>query len=191
MILRDRSYQRAHLRAPYREPVLFGDETNIHKGRALNISEGGLFLDEVPSFPSVAEVPLMIHIPTYPYFKNFNLLKMKSFSPELFITKVIRVKGIMVRRAGPTSSVDQIFAPRFGIKFSEIGEHEQKIISDYVSVFSSNLIYLQMLIDSWNTDEDMKLRTRELAKILGYGDTERISELRHQVSHDYLSLQWL
>ncbi len=191
MIQRERSYQRAHLRAPYKEPVLFGDEGRIHKGRALNISEGGLLLDQVPSFPAEAEVPLMLHIPTYPYFKNFNLLKMKTFSRDLFSTKIVRVTGLMVRRIGTTTSVDQIFAARFGIKFAEIGAHEQKIIGDYVSVFASNLIYLQMLIDSWNTDEDMKLRTRELSKILGYGDIERISELRQQVSHDYLSLQWL
>ena len=116
---------------------------------------------------------------------------MKTFSRDLFTTKIIRVKGLMVRRIGATSSVDQIFAARFGIKFADIGAHEQKIIADYVSVFASNLIYLQMLIDSWNTDEDMKHRTRELAKILAYGEIDRISELRHQVSHDYLSLQWL
>lgn len=191
MIHKERSYQRAHLRAPYREPVLFGDDDHIHKGRALNLSEGGLLLDEIPSFPAEAEVPLMLHIPTYPYFKNFNLLKMKTFSRDLFTTKIIRVKGLMVRRIGATSSVDQIFAARFGIKFADIGAHEQKIIADYVSVFASNLIYLQMLIDSWNTDEDMKHRTRELAKILGYGEIERISLLRHQLSHDYSSLQWL
>jgi hypothetical protein len=71
-----------------------------------------------------------------------------------------------------------------------LGDHEQKYISEYVSVFASNLIYLQMLIDSWNTDEDIRLKTRALADILGYQKIEKISELRRQIGHDYQSLQW-
>jgi hypothetical protein len=191
MIENDRGYQRAHLRAPYQEPILFGDEGYVHKGRGLNLSEGGILLDQVPSFPAEEEVPLMLHIPAFPYFKNFSLIKMQTYSKDLFTTKVIRARGRMVRRIGTTTSVDEIFKARFGIKFVEIGAHEQKIIADYVSVFASNLIYLQMLIDSWNTDEDIKLKTRSLANILGYSSISRIAELRFQVSHDYKSLQWL
>lgn len=187
----ERGYQRAHLRSPYKEPVLFGDEGFVHKGRALNISEGGLLLDEVPSFPAHEFVPLMLHLPNFPYFKNFTLIRMQTFAKDIFPAKVIRAKGQMVRRIGSTTRVDDVFKPRFGLKFTELGGHEQKLISDYVSVFASNLIYLQMLIDSWNTDEEIRLKTRALADILGYGDIEKISELRHQITHDYLSLQWL
>ncbi|MFP5491999.1 MAG: PilZ domain-containing protein [Bacteriovoracia bacterium] len=190
MSSRERGYQRAHLRAPYQEPVLFGDEDFIHKARSLNISEGGILLDEVPEFPAADEVPLLLHLPSYPYFKNFNLIKMQTFTRDLFPTKVIRAKGRMVRRIGETTSVDDVFRPRFGIQFSQLGDHEQKYISEYVSVFASNLIYLQMLIDSWNTDEDIRLKTRALADILGYQKIEKISELRRQIGHDYQSLQW-
>ena len=190
-MITERGYQRAHLRAPYKEPVLFGDEGYIHRGRSLNISEGGLLLDEVPSFPAHEDVPLLLHLPSYPYFKNFSLLKMQTFAKDIFPAKVIRAKGQMVRRIGATTNVDDVFRPRFGLKFTNIGGHEQKIIGDYVSVFASNLIYLQMLIDSWNTDEDIRLKTRALADILGYADIAKVAELRHQVTHDYRSLQWL
>ncbi len=190
-MITERGYQRAHLRAPYKEPVLFGDEGFVHKGRSLNISEGGLLLDQIPSFPANEAVPLMIHLPNYPYFKNFSLLKIQTFAKDIFPTKVIRVQGQMVRRIGNTTNVDDIFKPRFGIKFIDLGGHEQKMIGDYVSVFASNLIYLQMLIDSWNTDEDIRLKTRALADLLGYEEIEKLAELRHQVMHDYRSLQWL
>lgn len=185
-----RGYQRAHLRAPYHEPVLFGDADFVHKARALNISEGGLLLDEIPNFPSEDEVPLLLHLPSYPYFKNFTLLKLLTFTRDLFPTKVIRARGQMVRRTGETTSVDDVFRPRFGIQFASLGTGEQKLIADYVSVYASNLIYLQMLIDSWNTDEEIRQKTRALAHILNYQHVEKIAELRRHVSHDYQSLQW-
>jgi len=188
---KERGYQRAHLRAPFKGPVLFGDEGHVHKARAVNLSEGGILLDELPEFPSTERVPLMIQLPTYPYFKNFSLLKMQTFALDLFPSKVIRTQAQMVRRVGVTTDVDDVFQARFGIQFLNLGEAERRIISEYVSVFSSNLIYLQMLIDSWNTDEDIRLKTRALADILGYEKLTKVAELRHRVTLDYRSLQWL
>lgn len=185
-----RSYQRAHLRAPYREAVLFGDQGHIHRARALNISEGGLLLDELPEFPEREEVGLLLRVPVMPAFRNYDLLKLQTFSGDLFAAKVIRAKGQLVRQSGSRSQVDEIFRPRFGLQFSGLSAIAQRHISDYVEVFASNLIYLQMLIDSWNTDEDIRLKTRALARVLGYRDEVSIAELRHQVGHDYLSLQW-
>ena len=57
--------------------------------------------------------------------------------------------------------------------------------------FASNLVYLQTLIDSFNTDDEIKERVRALAEILGYDQIEKIAQLRAQVGHDYKSLQWL
>lgn len=188
---KERGYQRAHLRAPFKSPVLFGDEGHVHKARAVNLSEGGILLDELPEFPSTERVPLMIQLPTYPYFKNFSLLKMQTFALDLFPSKVIRTQAQMVRRVGVTTDVDDVFQARFGIQFLNLGEAERRTISEYVSVFSSNLIYLQMLIDSWNTDEDIRLKTRALADILGYDKLTKVAELRHRVTVDYRSLQWL
>lgn len=188
---KERGYQRAYLRAPFSGPVLFGDEGYIHKARAVNVSEGGLLLDELPEFPAMERVPLMVQIPTHTYFKNFSLLKLETFSLDLLPAKIVRAQAQMVRRLGPTTDVDDVFQPRFGIQFLNLGEAERRIISEYVSVFASNLIYLQMLIDSWNTDEDIRLKTRALANVLGYREHVKIAELRHAVTVDYRSLQWL
>ena len=67
----------------------------------------------------------------------------------------------------------------------------QMAIKEYVKVFSSNLIYLQVLIDSLNTDEKNIEKARLLASILGYDKDQKISVLFKKVQHDYQSLQWL
>ena len=186
-----KNYQRRHLRAPFKETILYADGDYVFKASTINISEGGMLLDELPSFPSTDDVPLMISVPQLPSLKNFSLLKMQTFSAELFPRHVIRVKAKMVRREELSQNLDNIFRSRFGLEFIRITPTDQKIIEDFVTTFSSNLIYLQTLIDSFNTDEETKVRVRTLAKILGYKDTERIAQLRSTVTHDYKSLQWL
>lgn len=186
-----KSYQRRHLRAPFKEAILYADGDYVLKGRAMNISEGGILLDELPSFPDQDDVPLMISIPVLPSLKNFSLLKMQTFSKEIFNSHVVRAYAKLVRREQLSQNLDNLFKARFGLEFIRISETDQKIIEEYVTTFSSNLIYLQTLIDSFNTDEETKVRVRTLAKILGYENLDKIAQLRSEVSHDYKSLQWL
>jgi hypothetical protein len=186
-----KSYQRRFLRAPFKEAVIYADGDYVLKASAVNISEGGLLIDELPSFPEQDEVPLLISIPQLPYLKNFSLLKMQTFSRELFGKHVIRVKARMVRREQLSQNLDNLFRSRFGLEFVDIAPHEQKNVEEFVTTFASNLIYLQTLIDAFNTDEETKVRVRTLARILGYDQIEKIAQLRAQVTHDYKSLQWL
>lgn len=186
-----KSYQRKHLRAPLKEMVLYGDGEFILKATALNISEGGLLLDQLPSFPEQDEVHLIISLPQIPYLKNFTVLKMQTFSKELFKHQIIRARAQLVRRYELSQNLDNIFRSRFGLEFKGLNPIAQKKIEEYVTTFASNLVYLQTLIDSFNTDDETKTRVRILASILGYSEIEKISTLRSQVSHDYKSLQWL
>jgi c-di-GMP-binding flagellar brake protein YcgR len=186
-----KNYQRRHLRAPFKESILYADGSYVLRASTLNISEGGLLIDELPSFPDSDEVALMIPIPQLPLLKNFTLLKMQTFSKELFPRHIIRAKAKMVRREELSQNLDNIFRSMFGLEFIRISAIDQKQIEDFVMTFSSNLIYLQTLIDSFNTDEETKVRVRTLAKILGYYDTDKIAQLRSIVTHDYKSLQWL
>jgi hypothetical protein len=189
--MRSKNYQRKHLRAPFKETVLYADGDYVLKARALNISEGGLLIDEMPSFPETDDVAIMISLPQLPSLKNFSILKMQTFSKELFQHKVIRVKAKMVRREQLSQNLDNIFRSRFGLQFIRITDQDQKHIEDYVLTFASNLIFLQTLIDSYNSDEETKIKARVLAGVLGYKDVERIAHLRAAVTHDYKSLQWL
>ena len=186
-----KSYQRRHLRAPFREHVLYTDGGHIQKALSLNLSEGGVLIDELPSFPETDEVSVMMQIPQLPAFRNFSLLKMQTFSKDLFLSQVVRATAVMVRRDELSQNLDNIFRSKFGLQFTKMSDQHQKVISDYVSNFASNLIYLQTMIDSFSSDDEIKLRTRTLAKILGYNEVDKISLLRNQVSSDYKSLQWL
>lgn len=190
--IEERDYKRNHLRAPYRENILYVDDDFVFKAHTLNISEGGMLLDLIPHFPDEnTEVPLMIALPQFPYFKNFTIQKLRAFSADMFATKIIRLKCKMVRKIGVKSKVDHAFTSRVGVKFTEINPMEKKLIADYVNVFSSNLIYLQVLIDSMYADKSNLEKIRLLSKILNYEDDLKISQLRKDVQHDYISLQWL
>jgi len=186
-----KNYQRKHLRAPFKEPVLFADGEHVLKARAINISEGGLLLDEIPSFPELDDVSMLLSLPQLPSLKNFTLIKMQTFSRELFPSRVIRLQGRMVRREQLSRDLNNLFKARIGIQFTNLNEQDLRYIEEYVTTFSSNLIHLQTLIDSFNTDDETKHKVRTLAKVLGYSDTEKISQLRSVVTHDYKSLQWL
>lgn len=190
-MIKSKNYQRRHLRAPFKENILFADGDYVLRARALNISEGGVLLDQLPSFPATDEVSLLISLPQLPYLKNSTLLKMQTFSKELFGKHVVRASAKMTRREELSQNLDNIFKSRIGLQFSKINAQDQRYIEEYVSTFSSNLIYLQTLIDSFNTDDETKVKSRTLAKILGYTEIERIAQLRSQVTHDYKSLQWL
>jgi hypothetical protein len=191
-MIEQRGYQRTYLRAPYKEPILYIDDNFVFKASTLNLSVGGILLDQIPHFPEENEVvPLLISLPQYPYFKNFTLEKLRNFSAEIFPKKVIRLKGHMVRKIGVESKTDEVFTSRIGIKFVEVSAQNQKLIQDYVNIFSSNLIYLQMLIDNINTSDKHLKKIRALCRILSYDEQIKIAALYKQVQHDYLSLQWL
>lgn len=186
-----RTYQRKYLRAPYRGDVLFVDNDFVFKAKSLNISEGGLLLDNVGHFPDASELPFLVSLPLYPLFKNYTLDKIQSYSRELLEHSTIRFQAKMARKIGIDTKVDGMFTSRIGLEIQEITDFDQAKISEYVDVFSSNLIYLQVLIDSINSDKNNLMKIRRLSSILGYAGNLKISYLRKIVEHDYKSLQWL
>jgi len=192
MLTTERSYRRKHLRAPYPFEVLFSDDGFVHKARAINISEGGLLLDRVPHFPASDDISFMMALPQFPYLKNFSIEKLKNYTSDLLPVKVIRLRARMVRKIAEESDVDAIFSGiKVGLQFTEVDQYAQKDIAEYVNVFASNLIYLQVLIDSVNADKKNLEKIRILSRILGYESITKLSLLRKKLSEDYLSLQWL
>lgn len=130
--------------------------------------------------------PLMLSIPQYPSLNNYTLQKLKEFTIELFPRKVIRVKAKAVREI-PIGEHDHLY----GLSFTTIDKHDQKIIDHYVQTFLSNIVHLISLIDMVNYDEEALLMVKELSTILGYPYDSKLSTLRNLVMHDYKSLQWL
>jgi hypothetical protein len=185
-----RGYQRAYLRAPFQGAVLFDDDGHVLKATAANLSEGGCLLQEIPQFPRETETRLMFSLPQFPLFKNFDLQKLRSFSLELFPAKIVRAHGHIARRREDATDVDEVFHPYVGVKFVEITPVDQRLIAEYVEHFAANLVHLQVLLDAWNTHDEIRLKARRLAQLLGYGESPKISELRARLQRDYSSLRW-
>jgi hypothetical protein len=170
--------------------MLFADGPNVLMARTLNISEDGLLVDELPSFPEADEVPLMISLPLFPMFKNVSLEQLGAMGPEPLQRKIFRAKARFVRKMQLTQDLDNIFRSKFGLQFVKMMDTDRKLIDQYVAIFSSNLVHLQTLIDSYNSDDEARERCKKLAPLLGYRE-HKISQLRLDVTHDYQSLQWL
>ncbi|HLT22964.1 MAG TPA: PilZ domain-containing protein [Bacteriovoracaceae bacterium] len=185
-----KSYQRRHLRAPFKETILYTDEVNFFKGRATNISEGGMLIGELPSIPSKEQITLIISLPHVEPLKNLSLLQLKTYNAEMFRADVFGVIARLVRQEELAGDVGNVFNTRFGLEFVDIKDKHRKKIENYVSNFSANLITLQTLIDLYNYDDETKKRARAFAHVLGYDQNEKISTLRALVNHDYKSLQW-
>lgn len=157
----------------------------------MNLSENGLLLDEISSFPQEEVLQLMISVPTFPLMKNLSLAKLQSFDPAQLARRVMKIEARLARRDDLVKDLENLFRTRFGLEFVRIQTADQEHIKQYVDAFASNLIHLQTLIDSYNSDEETRLRTRTLAQVLGYPGVEKIAQLRTEVAHDYSSLTWL
>lgn len=189
---KNRNYQRTSLRAPYFESILYTDKNFVFKARALNISEGGLLLDQVPHLPVESDsISMMISLTQYPYFKNFNLERLENFSTDMLRNTIVRVQGEIVRTFEVANKIDEAFVKRIGVKFISIDRDRELLIKDYVNTFSSNLIHLQILIDTLNSKRSNIKKIRILSSILGYQVDLKMSLLYKKVQYDYKSLQWI
>ena len=137
------------------------------------------------------ETAIMLALPQLPLFKNFSLLKLRTFGADMFPARVVRAQGQLVRTSEDENAVDAVFRPRVGLRFSAVATADRRAISDYIENFAGNLVYLQMMLDGWNTSEEHRGRTLALANLLGYGDLAKVSELRARMRADYFSLQWV
>lgn len=170
--------------------MLYADNDSVLKARVSNISEGGLLIAEFPSVPTTDEIPVMFALSHLPYFKNFDLLKLQTFNAEMFPANVVRARVRVVRRQELAQDLSSVFKAPVGVEFVVLSMEAKKIIEDYVQTFTANLVYLQTLVDTFNSHDEIKAKARTLAGILGYEKTMKIAQLRNQISMDYKSLQW-
>jgi hypothetical protein len=185
------TYQRRFLRAPLHQPLLFVDGPRVERAQALNVSEDGILLAELSGFPDGTDVPLMMAVPKLPPLKSLDASSLRTLSPEQLELNVFRAAGRMARRGDLVLGPDSGFRSNYGIQFTRLSELDRAVIAEYVQAFATNLVHLQALIDSYNADPEAREKVRPMARLLGYEDLERISQLRAQVLRDYRNLQWL
>ena len=187
----DVKFKRKHLRSPLKTIALFQSDCYIFSAKSLNISEGGVLLENLPSVPEINAIPLMLCLPEFPEFHSVSPSRLKELEIDDFDSRIIRVKARTVRQFEGMSEVDQIFVTRIGCEFVLASDSAKAAIKKYVSNFAKNTIFLLNLFESHGNDEGRIYLIRRVAKLLGYDNDLKLSVLRQKVLHDYQSLESL
>lgn len=182
-----KSFQRNYLRSPLTSDVLYVSEGHVHKGRSVNISEGGILLESLPYVPEINAMPLMLSLPQIPSFAQLSTEYLKTMDITHFDKKIIRSKARLVRTFDAHSIVERVFVQKIGCEFVLPAPEVKSEIAHFVQTSAKNIIFLLGLFQKSSQVEVL----RNVARILGYNDQEKIPLLRQKVLHDYQSLESL
>ncbi len=183
------TFKRRHLRAPVYRWALYQDDEHVLKGRALNISEGGILLGELGHIPEINSLPMIIELPIFPEFNKMNFLNF-DFAPIVLESQIIRVRGKIVRSFQGRTEVDMLFQ-NIGCEFVRLSEQGREAIDQYVKRYTRNLIYILGLFETMGKSRNNPRIIRYLAALLGYNADVKLPVLRMKMMHDYQSLESL
>ena len=187
----DKEFKRAHLRAPLITDALYILDEFVLKANLLNISEGGILVDNLPRVPEIAAIPLMFPLIDYPEFSQLHADILLALNIQQLEKRVIRTKARIVRSFEGQSDVDKIFITKIGCQFVVCSDEDRELISQYVSRYGKNLIYYLGLFEGRGQKSGNLDVLRKVADLLGYDSTMQIGMLRLKALHDYQSLESL
>lgn len=182
-------FKREFLRAPLKTNALYLVNDYALKGQILNISEGGLLLENLPSVPEIKAIPLMFPLIDYPELSLLHPEVLFGLKVQFLEKRVVRMKARIVRSFEGFSEVDKIFATKIGCEFVSASEECRDQISQYVSRYAKNLIYFLGLFEGRGQKADRNKLLRKTAGLLGYDSEMQIAQMRLKALHDYQSLE--
>ena len=175
-----------------RREILFEDEGHIFKAFCANLSEGGLLLSLMPHLPKINALSLMLDLPLFPDFAAMNTERLINLKFEMIERKIFRIRGRIVRSFEGKSEVDVIMSTNIGLEFVNLPSDMAQGLRTFVNQYARNIIFLLNLFESHRGNkEDQATLLRNLCRILGYGQDNKISLLRQKILHDYQSLESL
>ena len=184
-----KSIEREFLRAPLKSNVLYVDSEYVLRASTINISEGGIFLQNLPHLPKSAEQWMAVLIPQIPKLSSLSIRELKLLYFDELPSQVIKVNTKIVRSAESKSPIEQIFVKTMACEMLFPSMKVRKCISHYVDNYIKNLVHLLSLFESLNeNNEDKVLEVKTISAILGYDSNVKISHLRAKVLHDYQSI---
>lgn len=189
--MKSQKFRREFLRAPYVSTVLYQDDRHVFKAKTINISEGGILLENLPVIPEINAMPLMLDLVQFPDLGKERLDHVLARSSRDYERKIIRVRAKMVRSFESNNMIDQIFVTRIGCQFVQPSEEALISIKEYVSRFTKNTVYLLSLFESHSNRPEQIHFLRHVSGLLGYPDKLPLPQLRQKVLHDYQSLESL
>jgi hypothetical protein len=180
--------RRAHYRAPLKNWLLYADGDYVFKAFVLDISEGGLLLEQLPHPPSERSLPVLLNIPQYPLFHDYEPEALEGLLVRGPARKIYRARIEIVREEKQVYGVDEVFKTRIGARFVQISPELKMNLFSYIAVYANNMAYMMKLAEDFGFDENAMKRFRPMGGILGYDSKEKISALRSKIEHDYLNL---
>jgi len=181
---------REYLRAPVRRKILYVDDGFVQSGKAINISEGGILLGELPHIPPINVIHMMIDLPQFPDFHSLGSSRLSALKLQHLERKIIRIRARIVRSFEGKSEVEMAFK-NIGCEFVDFKPEIKGEIEKYVSRYARNIIYMLMLFEHIGRKKEQIEELRNLCYLLGYNWTEKVPFLRQKILHDYQSLESL
>ena len=150
------NFKREHLRAPLRTSVLYDSDGYILKARLQNISKGGILLENLPHYPKKKEFNFLIDMICYPNFSRLNTSQINRMKTIEFERNIVIATGKIVRTFEIESEVDKLFVNHIGVAFSHLRGKSDALIENYVDSYAKNIIYLLTLLESSQSDENIR-----------------------------------
>tara|TARA_B100000683_G_scaffold49240_1_gene46456 strand:+ start:836 stop:1399 length:564 start_codon:yes stop_codon:yes gene_type:complete len=187
--MNQKTYKRAHLRAPLKSKIICALDDQVLLGQTMNISEGGILFSKGPKLSQGDEFHLMVDLPDYPNFSNFDKEEILDLEWYSFEREVMRAKA-KVMRAYETDFNDER-VECYGCSFLEADKNSILFIKNYVESYSKNIVYLLGLFESLGRGRLKLPILRKVGFLMGYNSDDKIHILRSRVLHDYRSLEKL
>ena len=187
--MKQKNYQRAHLRAPLKSKIICSLNNQVFLGKTMNISEGGILFSKESKLSQGDEFHLMVEFPDYPNFSNFDKEEILDLEWYSFEREVMRAKAKVMRSFKADFNDERVEC--YGCSFLEADKNSIFFIKNYVESYSKNIVYLLELFESLGRGHLKLSILRKVGYLLGYNSDDKIHVLRSRVLHDYRSLEKL
>ena len=187
--MNQKKYQRAHLRAPLKSKIICTINDQVLLGQTMNISEGGVLFSKGPILIQGDEFHLMVDLPDYPYFGDFDKEEILDLEWYSFEREVMRAKAKVMRSFETDFNDEKVEC--YGCSFLKADKDSILFIKNYVESYSKNIVYLLNLLESLGRGPLNLPILRKVGFLMGYNSDDKIHILRSRVLHDYRSLEKL
>jgi hypothetical protein len=185
----EKKHQRTALRSPMKSNFLFCQGSNVGRSKTLNISQGGLLMEEIQGVKVGDILPIMVELPKIPILPLLGEKKIYLLDPLKFEREIIRAKIEVVRIYKGQSSFKEGEIGQMGGKFFQTSKSFEREINDYVLSFKKNVVFILNVIADLGQGKRQMPLLKHVSFLLGYEVQDNISLLRQKVLHDYQSLE--
>ncbi len=185
----EKKYRRTALRSPMKSNFLYCLQNEVGKSKTLNISQGGLLMEEIQGVKVGDIFPIMVEMPKIPILPLLVEKKIYQLDPLKFERGIIRTMVEVVRIYKGQTSFKEGEVGQMGGKFFQISKENDKEINDYVLSFKKNVVYILNIIADLGQGKRQMPLLKHVSFLLGYEVQDNISLLRQKVLHDYQSLE--